>query len=252
MYVDHPEFVPPSNPNIPIWRYTELAKFLDLLEQSALYFTRLDRFSDPFEGSLTKATTDDMKAIVGDDELFPPGALVDSLVKTMTLNSRASIFVNCWHMNEHESEAMWRLYSEQGIAVRSTYRKLRDSFDPNFTCAIYIGQVRYRDYSGNVEVMHSEYEPVLSKRHSFEYERELRAAIEFKPVAEGETIDPSKPDHPFGIHTPVDLRVLIEKIYVSPGRPRWFRDLVVNLLDRYQLADLPVETSDLSARPELI
>ena len=37
--------------------------------------------------------------------------------------------INCWHMNDHESAAMWKLYlkSNEGIAVQSTYETLRDS-----------------------------------------------------------------------------------------------------------------------------
>jgi len=37
--------------------------------------------------------------------------------------------INCWHMNDHESAAMWKLYlkSDEGIAIQSTYRKLKDA-----------------------------------------------------------------------------------------------------------------------------
>jgi hypothetical protein len=37
-----PAFVPPSNPEIPIWRYMDLAKFMSLLENEALHFARAD------------------------------------------------------------------------------------------------------------------------------------------------------------------------------------------------------------------
>src|SRR5258705_185923 len=35
-----------------------------------------------------------------------------------------------WHMNEFESAAMWQLYAnfDEGIAIRSTYKRLRDCF----------------------------------------------------------------------------------------------------------------------------
>ena len=40
--------------------------------------------------------------------------------------SRDCTAVNCWHINEHESAAMWDLYlkSNEGIAIQSTYQKL--------------------------------------------------------------------------------------------------------------------------------
>ena len=39
-------------PNAKLWRYMDLAKFLFLLENSSLFFTRLDHFKDKFEGAL--------------------------------------------------------------------------------------------------------------------------------------------------------------------------------------------------------
>lgn len=35
-----------------LWRYMDLAKFLSLLDESSLYFTRIDHFNDPYEGAL--------------------------------------------------------------------------------------------------------------------------------------------------------------------------------------------------------
>jgi hypothetical protein len=35
--------------------------------------------------------------------------------------------ISCWHMNEHESAAMWKLYSSSNdaVCIRSVYRHLR-------------------------------------------------------------------------------------------------------------------------------
>ena len=37
-----------------------------------------------------------------------------------------------WHMNAHESATMWDLYARagQGVAIGSTYERLRDAFAP--------------------------------------------------------------------------------------------------------------------------
>ena len=34
-------------PSAKLWRYMDLAKFLSLLDESSLYFTRIDHFNDP-------------------------------------------------------------------------------------------------------------------------------------------------------------------------------------------------------------
>lgn len=37
----------------------DLAKFLSLLDESSLYFTRIDHFNDPYEGALGVATNEE-------------------------------------------------------------------------------------------------------------------------------------------------------------------------------------------------
>jgi hypothetical protein len=37
-----------------IWRYMDFTKFVSLLDRSALFFARADKFKDQFEGSWTK------------------------------------------------------------------------------------------------------------------------------------------------------------------------------------------------------
>ncbi len=55
---DHPVFKAPDNPEIPIWRYMDFAKFVDMLENDGLFMCRADKLGDPFEGTLSKITLD--------------------------------------------------------------------------------------------------------------------------------------------------------------------------------------------------
>jgi hypothetical protein len=52
--------------------------------------------------------------------------------------------INCWHMNEYESVAMWNLYSKakEAIAIVSTYTRLRECLNENF----WIEEVQHIDY----------------------------------------------------------------------------------------------------------
>jgi hypothetical protein len=54
LIASHPRFVAPSNPEIRLWRYMDLSKFIALLQDRALYFARADKLGDPFEGSSPK------------------------------------------------------------------------------------------------------------------------------------------------------------------------------------------------------
>ena len=57
-YVFNPELLRALKPapHDAVWRYTDVPKFVSLLAHRALYFARLDRLDDPFEGSLPRRT----------------------------------------------------------------------------------------------------------------------------------------------------------------------------------------------------
>src|SRR5688572_17832706 len=104
----------------------DFTKYVAMLDGGAIYFTRADRFADPFEGTLTRRTR------------FVPRARPDEL--------RRRVFINCWHRNDHESAAMWRIYlkSDEGVAIQSSSRRLRDALAG--AGDVLIGEVRYLDY----------------------------------------------------------------------------------------------------------
>ena len=52
----------------------------------------------------------------------------------------------------------------------------------------------------------------------------------------------------FGKYIPVDLDVLMEKIYISPTAPKWFNELVKSVVEKYNL-EKDVLQSSLSDDP---
>jgi hypothetical protein len=78
----HESFRLPTNKEVPVWRYMDLAKYLMMLNSKSLYFARANKLGDPFEGSSTRAmvarrehiranrTTDPNLAGWKDDEIF--------------------------------------------------------------------------------------------------------------------------------------------------------------------------------------
>jgi hypothetical protein len=51
---EHESFRLPTNKDIPIWRYMDLAKYLSMLDRRSLFFARATLLGDPFEGSTPK------------------------------------------------------------------------------------------------------------------------------------------------------------------------------------------------------
>jgi hypothetical protein len=163
-------------------------------------------------------------------------------------------YVNCWTLGNIESVAMWRLYTgdENGIAIESSFRRLRTSFARE-PLPIWAGRVRYVDYDADLIPEESAFDPFAHKRRAFTYEREVRAVTStiFDPVQT--SVDPQthtawNPPSPPGIHVEVDLANLIRRVRVSPVSAGWFVDLVEELATKYGLA-VPVLQSELEGEP---
>ena len=56
-------YILPKDENIPLWRYMSFSKFVDLIDTSSLYFSRLDKFIDKFEGHVNSYTERDSSAL---------------------------------------------------------------------------------------------------------------------------------------------------------------------------------------------
>jgi len=142
MYKKHPDLVKPKKLNTIVWRYMDFTKFVSLLDKKALFFTRADKLGDPFEGSHPKANITLREKIYKSDMV--PLEYISNIYKLL----REFTVVNCWHISGCESAAMWQLYlkSNEGIAIQSTFKRLRDSFRDE-KHDIFIGKVQSVSYT---------------------------------------------------------------------------------------------------------
>jgi hypothetical protein len=161
-YEVHECFREPRDRDIPVWRYMDLAKYVDLLQRRQLFFSRADLLGDPFEGSVTRVNIMVRRAASRRLDLQrqanpSPVPRLIAAAKSMheqiaeaNRSSRRTTYINCWHMNEHESAAMWKLYaaSDSAVAVRSTFAKLRGCLPTggSHQPLVYLGEVTYIDY----------------------------------------------------------------------------------------------------------
>ncbi len=181
----------------------------------------------------------------------------------------AQAVISCWHANDRESVAMWRLYTSgaEGVAIQTTIGRLKKVFDQE-PCSVTIAYVRYIDHS--TEDLGRQWaldplSPLFCKRWGFEHEREVRCVVahpegereealalaELRPelrrqfpvleqwerVVNGDLGDG-------GLVVPANLGALIERIVVSPRYPAWAVPALQAIADRGDLAVL-VETSSL-------
>jgi hypothetical protein len=245
MYEPHPCFDPPSDPDARIWRYMDFAKYVSLLDKHALYFARAHQLEDQFEGSFTTPTLGMIEEAVA---VLPPEVREASraeYTKTAEMGRR-DFAVNSWHMSNHESAAMWKLYlgGTEGVTIQSSYSRLVDSFAPS-SLEVMIGKGNYVDYGSHSFRLDNAFWSWLHKRDSFEYEREIRAVV-WEPRYE--VWRGAQRGISTGVLVEADLEVLIENVVVSPGSGAWFRELVQSVSRRYGIDRTPMPSA-LDSKP---
>ena len=261
------DFGPPAG-ETKIWRYMDLSKFISILESKALYFSRIDKLGDPYESAIPKLNIEKFrKELVKQRERFV-AHLTDATPeseKTLAIERfdrllaghepeqffrelQSSFYVNCWHMNDCESAAMWNSYlkSDEGIAIQTSVDNLTNSFKHEIEGG-YIGVVKYVNYDTyKIESAMLRLQPIalsLHKRLSFKHEQELRAIImRYSYTDYREDLDAKKNDCP-GIPVSVDVNRLIEKVYVAPTAQEWFGDVIRCVCKRYGLSANVVKSS---------
>ena len=255
----------PEEENVPVWRYLELFKLLWALREKKLWLTLLNRFNDPFEASVPTQTKYDDVAAQGNPNHMkqiwphfpscsPPYSVDQSGERHSSLSRRRRALLraahaSCWRLGD-ESEAMWRLYcgGADGVAMRSTFSKLRDSISDNHTI---VSKVEYIDYKTGRFVRHNhDYDPALHKRSAFAHEREVRVLRAKKEdfLRAGDDENFSCDEH---VEVAWDPEAVIEDIVLSPLIRSEYVDVFTLAIHQLSptLADR-VHRSELTERPQ--
>ena len=237
MYVKHRAFKTPTDDCV-IWRYMSFAKFVWLIAEESLYFPRLDQHSDEWEGLIST----------------PPENFKDRKY------IRFAKYINCWHINDNESDAMWKLYGPPGenVAIKSTVGALKTSLKDG--TPVYIGEVDYREGvlpEGNL------YWPVIYKRKAFGHEKELRLCISSPNNDNPPDLAKVKNELAFlglngqsemellksiglkGIPIRVDVNQLLKEVVICRSSGRYLYEAVDYILRGKGLHHVPIDESKL-------
>lgn len=251
-FTPRPYEIPPADSKL--WRYTDFAKYVSMLSTKGLYFSRSDFFLDSFEGAkglkknkikwdnyylnffreAIKNPPEDYEFKYSDKEVENQAKRLLGDLEFGGRIAKTHTFINCWHENEYESEAMWKLYSsflENAIAIRTSYRSLYNGL--GFNPSINIGRVKYIDFRKSYAGINDSF---WYKRIAFDHEKEVRAIL----------FDRDCPDK--GRIVPCDLSILIEEVFVSPSAPNWFTQLVNDVNEKYGI-NKKVSPSELIQEP---
>lgn len=238
-----------TDDNTKLWRYMSFSKFLDLIETSSLFFCRIDCFEDNLE-----ATQPDGAHVFSVLTQNPWQVFQKQCVDKQLEILRNMTFANCWHINPGENPDMWNnyvmLHGNEGVAIQTSFGRLSECF--NTSRILTNLEMKYVNYSTeNIDYSYPNYLTFLSiKDLKFQYENELRIITLEKTYPEFDPDEMSMDEEiracsHTGEHIKVNLKTLIEKIFLSPNSTERFRDSIEQLLIRYGI-DAPIVKSSVS------
>ncbi|WP_461638612.1 DUF2971 domain-containing protein [Labilibaculum euxinus] len=203
MYINHKDLKIDDIKEIPLWRYMDLWKFLEIVNTSSLFFPSVDLLGDQFEGKIPDKVYLSMKE--HDKRNGREDSFVDVFKNFMEDYSRNKTLTLSWNAAENESFALWKMYAKDrlGIAIKTDFERLKNCFRSTDE-EIYIGEVSYFD-DNNPEYNFGQFSTLLTKHIYYNYEKEVRCLtrmeddenLRFKNVK-------------------VDLNELIDEVYLSP------------------------------------
>jgi len=250
----HPVFDRDVPSDAAVWRYFDFPKFTALLQQSTLFFCRADLLGDPLEGSSTRWYAAWKERLLENPPKGKTRAELEAVLRHnegVFANITREAYVNCWHLGDHESMAMWQGYGggPYGVAIRSTFGALDAVVPPMFKGpwqedTIYIGRVKYIDLTSLTERIPHEvnaYGRLMCKSLPYRYENEIRAVFLDSSLSLVST-------PPAGHDLSVNLNDLITNIVVSPLAPSWFASIVEKACITHDVL-APITTSISAIQP---
>ncbi|MFZ7128143.1 MAG: DUF2971 domain-containing protein [Desulfobacterales bacterium] len=180
------------------------------------------------------------------------------------------VYVSCWHKEDQESYGMWKIYGRDAnaIAIQTTTDKLKEAYRKSQQNTLaYLDDVVYLNPSNpdllqipfgrNVisrfaDRMTNLFPIILAffvKHNAYEFEKEVRLVALDKDYNENE----SKGNKNSKKNILIDWKKVpdfIESIRLSPSAETWFRNIVKDILEKYDIA-APIVESDLEA-PDVV
>lgn len=237
-----PVFYPEEN--YKIVKYLDITKFLSLIQTESIFFCRLDKFEDKFEGTLPITS---LKYLEGwYRQMYHSGQLhsnniEESIQKALITQKKAEesfkkiVCISCWNKNMQESYALWKIYSDinKGIMITSNIDNLISSLE-NTSEKIQLSEVRYINHKTDfIDVNNLNY-PIIHKNTAYHFEEEVRLIHQVE-AGNGLLYDWSDEKNSNGKYIDIDLNILIDEIILSPYAPEWFFDIIKDLLEKYNL-----------------
>lgn len=154
-----------------LWRFLDLRKFRDMMANQELYFRRADLFDDDSEGLPSEQY---VRRVLG----LNPYDINDEVALNHHLGQLAQAremhFITCWYLYREEDLAIWEQYAPDGVAVRTSYKLLKESLAgiPDDT---HIGLIQYG--TAHLTDRFNAMEFITTKQEKYAAESEVRGIL---------------------------------------------------------------------------
>ena len=214
--------------DLTVFRYLTMPKFLSVFSLQALWFSKLNKLNDRYEGAYPDQILVDIK------EYLRKATGQTNLPDSRIDGGREMNCVSCWFLGSEESEKMWVEYvgTSEGVVIQSTVRKLIQNVYTMFEDT-YIGKVRYVDFDKkDVDRSYRHHKAFYKDAKMYSHESELRIVTPcfkhprcVKSNGQLYTIEEcsGKNMNAFelpGLNIRIEFSRLIEKIILAPGASR--------------------------------
>jgi hypothetical protein len=255
--------VKPSNTTAPVFypaenytlaKYLDITKFLSLIQTNSLFFCRMDKFEDKYEGSLPEKNKEHYKLWTASllENLMPDQKVTIQELEMKLLSYlemsekfKALNCISCWNKMQNESYALWKIYSNmnQGIMIKSNVERLTNAFSKTKE-DIQISEVKYIDHRVDIIEPGNMNFPIIHKNKAYHYEEEIRLIHQVK-FKHGLKYDWNKEPNPNGKNFKIDISELIDEVIISPFAEKWFYDIVADIMKVYKI-DKKLKMSEFS------
>lgn len=241
----------PNSENHFLWKYIDIHRLLYFLKEKKLFFTRLDKFDDPYEGVKTSFLRQDsfFSGVPDNPEEINPKLplkertrlanekkLFEYIKKEEIGRTQKSQFISCWFYGERESMAMWNLYSsKESVVIKvdfdELYKSLQTSFakfiEDNGNRVMIVGDrmtyLKLNPFDLNLPIIKLDYSG-LKKDQSYAHEKEYRFLIAMEDKWAAEV------DIPF-FEIPIDnFSICKFSIVAHPNMENWKLNNIRNLV----------------------
>jgi hypothetical protein len=174
-----------------IHKYISFEQFIDLIESSRLYFTRITKWDDPYEGHYTdKSLYEDVIKEMNSNKMSAK-FVSDIEGRLLPYIFRHFCYAQSWCKDDNESDAMWRIYSsKKGVKITVDKEIITNSIKQEFENKYKIDNIldievnytdkkltRLKNFNPNVIVSNL----LTNKRKAFIHENEIRLGFLYPP-----------------------------------------------------------------------